>query len=189
MLYTRYLVEWNSRINIIGITDTDRIINELILDSMIPVPFIPEKGRLIDLGSGAGLPGIVIKILRPLLEVNLIDSNRKKTSFLKHITRELNLSDTNVFNMRVNDFREQSIKPFDIVTSRAMVSLDNIIESGFGLLAEDGKIIGFLGNNDKEELEKSGPAMKAHSLNIHESRTYELPGKKGKRTIVVLKRS
>ena len=81
MLYTRYLVEWNSRINIIGITDTDRIINELILDSMISVPFIPEKGRLIDLGSGAGLPGIVIKILRPLLEVNLIDSTGKKPVF------------------------------------------------------------------------------------------------------------
>ena len=187
-LYIKYLVEWNNSINLIGISETDRIINELILDSIIAVPFVPEKGRMIDLGSGAGFPGIVIKIFHPSLEITLIDSNRKKISFLKQIIRELNLIDINVLNTRVENVREQFIKSFDIVTSRAMTDLSNIIELCYDFLTDKGIIIGFLGGNTREELKKSHTAMLTYSLALDNSVDYELPGKKNKRTIVILKK-
>jgi 16S rRNA (guanine527-N7)-methyltransferase len=181
-------VEWNHSINLIGISETDRIINELILDSIIAVPFVPEKGRVIDLGSGAGLPGIVIKILHPSLEITLIESNRKKISFLKQIIRELNLININVLNTRVENAREQFIKSCDIITSRAMTGLSNIIELCYDFLTDKGIIIGFLGSNALEELKKSHTAMVTYSLAIDNSVDYELPGKKNKRTIVILKK-
>ena len=187
-LYIKYLVEWNNSINLIGISETDRIINELILDSIIAIPFVPEKGRMIDLGSGAGFPGIVIKIFHPSLEITLIDSNRKKISFLKQIIRELNLIDINVLNTRVENVREQFIKSFDIVTSRAMTDLSNIIELCYDFLTDKGIIIGFLGGNTREELKKSHTAMLTYSLALDNSVDYELPGKKNKRTIVILKK-
>ncbi len=187
-LYIKCLLEWNHRINLIGTSDTNRIVNELILDSIIAVPFIPEEGIMLDLGSGAGLPGIVIKILRPSLEITLIDSNRKKTSFLKNISRELGLSHISVINSRVEDIKEKFTGSCDIITSRAMTGMNSLIELCSGCLAGNGIIIGFLGDIDTTELKKNMEAMTAHSLVIDDSIDYTLPGKSGKRSIVKLKK-
>lgn len=186
-LYITLLLEWNNKTNIIGFTDMDRILNELILDSIVAVPSIPGKGILADLGSGAGLPGIIIKILRPSLSMNLIDSNRKKCSFLKQVIRELKFSDIDVLNVRVEDVRNRFQNRCDVITSRAMTSLCNIIELCAGFLNDNGKIIGFSGSNTDEELSKSQGAMQSNSLVIEGSIEYKLPARQGQRTIIILK--
>ena len=124
-LFIDLLIEWNSKINLVGTNDRIRIINELLLDSMIPIPYLPEKGNMVDMGSGAGFPAMIIKILKPDLEVQLVESNGKKVSFLKYAIHSLRLRGITAINKRIEMLvKDLKLWGCDIVTSRAMTSLE-----------------------------------------------------------------
>ncbi len=183
------LIEWNSKINLVGISEKDRIFNELVLDSMVPVPYLPDKGRLIDLGSGAGFPAVIIKILKPDLDVILVESNGKKISFLKYAIHTLKLTAIRTINTRIETITED-IKALgcDIVTSRAMTSLENIIRISDPFLKSGGTIIGFLGRDGVKELKNIRELLFEHNLGLKDSITYRLPGKKAERTTVIIQK-
>ncbi len=183
------LIEWNSKINLVGISEKDRIFNELVLDSMVPVPYLPDRGRLIDLGSGAGFPAVIIKILKPDLDVILIESNGKKISFLKYAIHTLKLTAIKTINARIETITED-IKALgcDIVTSRAMTSLENIICISDPFLKSGGTIIGFLGRDGAKELKNIRELLFEHNLGLKDSITYRLPGKKAERTTVIIQK-
>ena len=188
-LYLHELIEWNRRINLTGLSTRKRMISELFLDSLIPVPLIPDKGRLLDVGSGAGFPGMVIKIYRPQFKTHLLEINSKKVNFLKQIIRLLNLDEIEVIKGRIeSDGINLHDEGYHLITSRALASLDQVIEWCSPFLCPGGMLVGFLGSNAEKVIEKSRPLRELHSLVVNKSIVYSLPGKESQRTIVILKK-
>lgn len=188
-IYLDELTQWNHRINLTGLYESERIINELFLDSLIPIPFLPYDGRMLDVGSGAGFPGIVIKIYRPGLKTCLLEPNSKKRSFLKQIIRLLNLDDISVINGRI-EMENESLRPggYDIITSRAMAGLYRITAWCAPFLSADGLLVGFLGSKAKDELKMARPQIEDNSLILEKLFPYTLPGRGSKRCVVILKK-
>jgi 16S rRNA (guanine527-N7)-methyltransferase len=187
--YMDELLEWNRRINLTGLSERKRIIIELFLDSLIPTPFIPERGRMLDVGSGAGFPGIAIKIYRPHLKVCLLEASSKKTSFLKQVIRLLKLADIDVVNGRIEmDEDKLHSDGYHIITARALAGLDQIITWCSPFLSTDGILIGFLGSNAGNELKKSEVSLEANSLVIDRLIPYSLPGMQSERTLAIFKK-
>ena len=189
-LFVDLLIEWNTKVNLIGIIERRRIIDELLLDSIIPIPYLPEKGNLVDLGSGAGFPALIIKILKPDLEIKLIESNGKKVSFLKYVIHTLKLMGITAINQRIERVAESLMAwGCDVVTSRAMTSLENVIKVSDPFLVSGGIIVGFLGKNGEEELVNIQDLLKAYQLAVKNSITYHLPEKDTERTTVLLQKT
>jgi 16S rRNA (guanine527-N7)-methyltransferase len=183
------LLDWNQAINLIGLSDRNRIINELLLDSLIPLTFIPEIGRLLDVGSGAGFPGIVMKICRPRLKSVLLEANHRKTGFLKQVVRLLQLNNIEIINGRIekNGFKLHP-EGYNVITARALAPLERIIGWCSPFLSSEGIIIGFLGSKAKISLQKSRYAMEHNSLMVDRLIPYSLPGMRSGRTLAVLKK-
>lgn len=166
-----------------------RIIDELILDSLIPVPHLPCDGNLVDIGSGAGFPAIIIKIARPDLKMRLVEANGKKISFLRYVIHSLKLNDVEPVNKRIESIADE-IREWgcDIVTSRAMTGLSDVIRLSGPFLKKGGFLVGFLGKNREQELANARVLLEQYNLQIHKTVNYTLPGKETERTIVVLQK-
>ena len=128
--YYELLVEWNKKINLTAITDKKQVYLKHFYDSLTLSKVIDfnKEETLLDVGSGAGFPGMVIKILFPHLKVTLIDSLNKKINFLENIVDELNLSDINCVCMRAEEYALLHRDEYDIVTARAVSSLNVLSE-------------------------------------------------------------
>ena len=187
--YMDELLEWNCRINLTGLSERKRIIIELFLDSLIPTPFIPEKGRMLDVGSGAGFPGIVIKVCRPHLKTCLMEANSRKTSFLKQVVRLLKLSDVDVVNGRIESDKDK-LHPdgYHLITARALAGPDRIITWCSPFLCSGGLLITFLGSGAVDELEKCGIALETNFLVVDRLIPYSLPGMRSGRTLALLRK-
>ena len=175
--------------NLTGITEPERMIIELFLDSLIAVPHIPPSGRLLDVGSGAGFPAVVIKLLVPDLRLYLVEANSKKVSFLKQVMRLLKLDGTEIINGRIELIKDK-LPPdgFDVISSRAMADLSRIINWCAGLLADEGRLVYFSGSRVDEVLENSKYLMSDYSLTVDLLVPYHLPGMKESRSIVILRK-
>jgi 16S rRNA (guanine527-N7)-methyltransferase len=188
-IFLNTLMEWNRKINLTGIPERQRIIDELILDSLIPATHLPCEGNLIDIGSGAGFPAIIIKIASPGLGMRLVEANGKKVSFLRYVIHTLKLKDIEPIKKRietiVDEIREWGC---DIVTSRAMTGLTDVIRFSGPFLKNGGLLVGFLGKNREQELANARVLMDQYNLKTDKTVNYTLPGKDTERTIVVLKK-
>jgi 16S rRNA (guanine527-N7)-methyltransferase len=188
--YIKELIEWNSRMNLSGIKDRGRIILELFLDSLVPAPYLPVKGRLLDVGSGAGFPAIVIKILIPTLNVKLVEANAKKTSFIKQVIRLLKLSDVEVINGRIENIGDKlSPEGFDIVTSRAWTNLNQFARLCSSLLLPGGMLVYYSGSSIDESLINSEFFIEEQRLSLDRLIPYRLPGMDAGRNIIMLCRN
>jgi len=148
--YIQELKKWSKRINLTSLTGDKDIVVRHFLDSLIPLPYMTGVDSLLDIGTGAGFPGIVLKIARPQLRLTLIEPTGKKTSFLRHITRTLGLSEVDIINARAEDKAviSNNARKFDCVTSRALSELSAFIEMARPYLKEDGRIIAMKGPRD-----------------------------------------
>jgi 16S rRNA (guanine527-N7)-methyltransferase len=188
-IFISELIEWNNRINLTGLTERKRILNELFLDSLIPAPHIPEKGRMLDVGSGAGFPAIVIKIYHPRLKIRLLEAKSKKVNFLKQVIRLLKLQDVEASKGRIErDFSNLYEEGFQLITARAVAGPDQIISWCSSLLSPEGFLICFLGVNSSETLKKIIPLGKKNALEIDRIIPYTLPGKCSMRKIAIFKK-
>ncbi|MBW2018264.1 MAG: 16S rRNA (guanine(527)-N(7))-methyltransferase RsmG, partial [Deltaproteobacteria bacterium] len=186
-IYLDELWDWNQRVNLIGLSRMEDVINELLLDSLLPLPWLPEEGTLLDVGSGAGLPGIPLKICSPRLQTDLLEPHSKKVSFLKHVSRLLNLKDLRVIRGRMGHKTPPPIRPhYDIVTARAVADLGRVIGLCAHRITRAGGLVGFLGAAGEKDLEVCRGVMEEYGLKIAKKRTYRLPGKR-KRMVVFLK--
>ena len=119
-VYVELLQKWNEKYNLTSITDPDNIKTDHFDDSLAPLPLLEDSKRLVDLGTGAGFPGIPLKMARPELEVVLIDAKRKKVSFCNEVIRTLGLQDIEAIQGRAEDpYLYRSLGLFDAVISRA----------------------------------------------------------------------
>jgi len=153
-LYQKELLQWNAKTNLISEKSAQEIASRHFLDSLTALQFIDNHAaRIIDIGSGAGFPGIPLKIARPNLQLYLMESNRKKVSFLKHIIRLLNLTETVVLHERAeNLLKNNKWKDFfDVVISRAAFKLPEFLLLGAFFLAPQGTLIALKGQDIDSE--------------------------------------
>jgi len=144
--YYRELILWNRRVNLTAIVDYDEVQVKHFLDSLtivLAVKDMPHSLRLLDLGAGAGLPGIPLKILFPNIHLALLDSVGKKTSFLRHLVARLGLDQVEVLTARAEDLaREESYREqFDLVLSRGVAKLPTLVELALPFCALGGSFI------------------------------------------------
>lgn len=161
-VYKNELLQWNAKTNLISENSSHEIITRHFLDSLTALQFIPKPyAMIIDVGCGAGFPGIPLKIAQPSLELYLLEANRKKVSFLKHILRLLNLPTVHVLHDRVENIIKTDLwkEKFDILISRATFKLDELLSLGKFLIAPEGQLIALKGPNVDEEIKLCSPAQ------------------------------
>ncbi|MBI5327420.1 MAG: 16S rRNA (guanine(527)-N(7))-methyltransferase RsmG [Deltaproteobacteria bacterium] len=156
-LFLKYLAElkeWNKKINLTAITDEREIVIRHFLDSLTLVSFLANRKSLLDMGSGAGFPGIPLKIVLPDLKITLMDSINKKVVFMRHIIRMLGLKNIEAVQARVED--PKSVKKFgacfDVVTSRAFAELGKFLESALPYAKKGGALLAVKGPKWSEEI-------------------------------------
>ena len=153
-LYLKELLKWNRKINLTSIRTEKGIVLKHFLDSLSVCPYLPRASNLLDIGTGGGFPGIPIKMLKPSLEVTLIDSVRKKVDFQRHIIRTLGLKGIEAIHGRVQE--KAMIKPleerFEIVISRAFTDLQALLTLSFPFLKKGGVVLAMKGRVDRKEV-------------------------------------
>ncbi|WP_434778807.1 16S rRNA (guanine(527)-N(7))-methyltransferase RsmG [Neisseria sp. Ec49-e6-T10] len=148
--YLALLLKWNSTYNLTALRTEEKMLSHHIIDSLSLVPFLPASGSMIDVGSGGGMPGIPCAIMYPDLKVTLLDSNHKKTTFLRQVVIELGLNNVQVENCRVESLENTQ---FDIVTSRAFAEIKDFVSLTRQLLAKEGEWLAMKGVYPFEEIE------------------------------------
>lgn len=183
--YYEILVETNKITNLTRITEKKDVYLKHFYDSLTIVKVIDlnQELSLIDIGTGAGFPGLVLKIVFPNLKITLLDSLNKRIEFLDKVIKELELTNIKTVHSRIEDYKEQ----FDIVTSRAVAKTNIIVELAYNLLKKDGYYI-LLKGNIEEELANSKNALKELNLKIEQKEDFILPIENSKRTIIKLKK-
>ena len=194
--YARLLTEWNRVMNLTAITDQEEVVRKHFVDSCIPLAFSAysasfEGGKLLDVGTGAGFPGIPLKILRPDLAVTLMDSLDKRIRFLGAVTEELGLSDMTLVHGRAEelgrkpDFREQ----FTTVVSRAVASLPVLLEYALPFTAPGGLFLAYKGADADEEIRKARKAAVLLGGSAAESKSFVLPGSDYGRSLIAYRKT
>lgn len=180
--YVKLIEKWNKVHNLTAVRELDKMITLHVLDSLTVLPFVAGKNNLLDVGSGAGLPGIPLAIARPDLRVTMLDSNHKKTAFLTQAKTELGLANCEVINERVELW--QTMKKFDGVVSRAYSDLSEFVDQAGQLLARDGHMLAMKGVVPHEEILKLPASYKVEKVaELH------VPELDAKRHLVVLKQN
>ena len=190
LVYLKELKEWNQKVNLTSLKKDAAIIRNHFLDSLSLVPHLPFKASLLDLGSGAGFPGIPVKIAKPSLNVTLLEATRKKVNFQRHIVRKLGLTSIRSLQGRAERLKTEngSHLSFDIVTSRAFSRLEKFLVLGTPFVKKGGVLIAMKGKHAKKELKDSQDMLKG--LPIEESRIEELtlPCGGGERHLIFMKK-
>jgi 16S rRNA (guanine527-N7)-methyltransferase len=149
LAYLALLIKWNRVYNLTAIRDQDRMVSHHILDSLAVLSHLPD-GNVVDVGSGAGLPGIPIAIASVGRPVTLLDSNHKKSAFLNQVVAELGLSDVRVVTERVESYHPA--QTFTTVISRAFADLADFVKLAGHLCAADGSLIAMKGLHPEAEI-------------------------------------
>ncbi|MGB8337393.1 MAG: 16S rRNA (guanine(527)-N(7))-methyltransferase RsmG [Burkholderiales bacterium] len=177
--YVKLIEKWNKVHNLTAVRDLDKMITLHVLDSLTVLPFVAGKNNLLDVGSGAGLPGIPLAIARPDLRVTMLDSNHKKTAFLTQAKTELDLHNCEVINERVELW--QTVKKFDAVVSRAYSDLSEFVDQAGHMITRDGELLAMKGVYPHEEMLKLPATFKVEKVaELH------VPELDAKRHLVVL---
>ena len=151
--YVALLLKWNTAYNLTAVREEADMVTRHLLDSLAIAPFLAGQ-RVLDVGTGAGLPGVPMAILFPQREFHLLDSNGKKTRFLFQVKTALRLDNMVVHHARVQTFRV--VEPFDAVLSRAFASLQDMMHGCRHLLAPEGRLLAMKGAYPAEELDSIG---------------------------------
>jgi 16S rRNA (guanine527-N7)-methyltransferase len=141
--YLHVLLEWNRVHNLVGLDDPLRVVRTLFVESLLLTPLVPSTARtLVDVGSGAGVPGVPIRIVAHELEVTLVESRRKRASFLFAVRRELDMPDIRVWHGRAEDLAESMpAAGFDVVTMRAVGEVERSLKLGAPLVGPNGRLL------------------------------------------------
>lgn len=185
--YLHILRFWNTKINLTSVRDEREIVIRHFLDSLTIFKFVKGESRILDIGSGAGFPGIPIKILNPSIEITLLDSSQKKVYFLKDVIRKLRLERITAVCARA-EAEDNGVQRnyYNFVTSRAVGSVDKLVEISKPYLVDDGEIILMRGKGGLDEWSDSKAASKGFRL--LKSSDLSLPYSRRRRVILVVGR-
>ena len=188
--YAQLLVEWNGKMNLTAITDPQGIVFKHFVDSLLLLKAVelPQGSSLIDVGAGAGFPGIVTKIYKPELELTLMEPTGKRVEFLKYACAQLGLTGVEFAKERAEEaarkaWREQ----FDLASARAVAALPMLAEYCLPLVKVGGNFLAMKGSSGEEELAAARGAIKKLGGEYKETRTLHLPGG-DTRTLILCKK-
>lgn len=180
------LKKWNNKINLTSLrTDSDIAIKHVI-DSIVFAANVGSADYLLDIGSGAGIPAIPLKIVQPGINVVSVDAVGKKIMFQRHAARLLGLDKFEALHARVESLHATHSGYFDVITSRAFSSLDLFVSLAAPLLKRGGRMIAMKGPEVQEEIDRAGNALYSLGFEISSVQHYSLPMNKGNRCLVTI---
>ena len=186
--YYEMLIDYNRYTNLTRITDEEDVYLKHFYDSLTLIKAVKLNNQsLLDVGTGAGFPGLVLKIVFPDLKVTLVDSLNKRIVFLNNVIEKLNLKGINTVHERIEDYAKISRESFDIVTSRAVASLPLLSEMCIPLVCERGLFIPMIADA-KDEINSSQNAIKTLGGVLKDTILFKLPKDAGERTLVVIEK-
>ena len=187
--YAELLVDWNQRMNLTAITEPQEIVIKHFLDSLLlaAVTEIPQGGSLVDVGTGAGFPGVPMKILRPDLELTLLDSLNKRLIFLEALCNELGITAQRVHARAEEAGRGQLRERFDLATARAVAPLSQLCEYCLPLVKLGGRFVALKGPEVEQEARQSEKAIALLGGRLLEIRRLELPDGSSRSFVIIEK--
>ena len=189
-IYCNFLLEYNTHTNLTAIKNREEVYLKHFYDSLTLVKSIDLTSieNLLDIGTGAGFPGIVLKIFVPNLQIYLVDSNNKKTKFLNELKNKLNVDKVEVINNRIENITSRFINSIDVVTARAVTNLPVLVELALPLVKVNKYFIAMKGNA-QEELENSEYAITYLGGKIEDVKEFDLPHDAGKRMLITIQKT
>jgi 16S rRNA (guanine527-N7)-methyltransferase len=192
-LYYQELVSWNEKMNLTGITERSQVYTKHFYDSLSLAFYInmDEMKNLADIGSGAGFPGIPLKICFPHLKLTIVDSLSKRISFLQHVCDELGLKDVQLIHGRAEDVAKQFVHrdAYDLVTARAVARLSLLNEFCLPFTRKDGIFAAMKGSDPAEELTEAKRSFKELRAELNKVESFTLPVEESARHIVLVRKT
>lgn len=183
-LYFSMIVEWNEKFNLTAILEQNEVFVKHFIDSLMSEKYVNFANKtLLDVGSGAGFPGIPLAINHPDLSVTLLEANGKKICFLKEVIKKLNLTNVKIIQGRSEEFVGQ----YDFVTARAVKQLNILLEISSHLVKVGGLFLAYKGNANNE-INESKKALNKLNLEIVGDYKYELPSSFDNRELIVIRK-
>ena len=181
------LIETNKTMNLTRITDKEEVYIKHFYDSLTLAKIydLSKAKTLCDVGTGAGFPGLILKIFYPNLKITLIDALQKRVNYLNNLIEKLNLKDIKAYHIRAEDLIKQG-KKYDIVTARAVASLPKLLSWTMPLVNDKGSFLVMKGNVE-EELIESQKIISKNNFIINKKETFDLPNNKGFRTLLEIR--
>jgi 16S rRNA (guanine527-N7)-methyltransferase len=191
--YQHQLIAWNEKINLTRIVEPEEIAVKHFLDSLSIYPLLsgfPPKFSLIDVGTGAGFPGLPLKIVLPDIHLALLESTRKKTTFLQHIVDTLNLANVSVVTARAEEAGKQPAhrQQYDVAVARAVAALPVLAEYTLPLVKVGGTVIVQKGQNPTEEVKSAANALGILGGKIDQVLPVDVPGLDAERHLIVIRK-
>ena len=186
--YMELLLEWNEKMNLTAITEPEEVILKHFIDSITIIPYLEDSEKILDIGTGAGFPGIPLKILEENKEFTLLDSLNKRINFLQTVINSLKLNKIQAVHGRAEEFIKNQREIYDIVTSRAVARLNVLIEYMLPFVKVGGKCICMKSVDIQEEIEEAKRAIKLLGGEIEKIDDIILPNSDIKRKIVIIKK-
>lgn len=190
--YYRLLIDTNKSVNLTAITEENEVYIKHFLDSLLvcSVAEIPKEGRVIDIGTGAGFPGVPVSIINNSYETTLLESIGKRTDFLQVVKEELELSNVNILCGRAEEYghNPQYRERYDLSISRAVASLDVLVEYQLPFIKVGGYLVCYKGPTASDEIEEASVAMSKLGGVFVRKVHFNLPDSMGERVLVVIKK-
>ena len=186
--YMELLLEWNEKMNLTAITEPEEVILKHFIDSLTIIPYLKEADTVLDIGTGAGFPGIPLKILEENKKFTLLDSLNKRIIFLQTIINELELKNIQAIHGRAEEFVSKERETYNIVTSRAVARLNVLLEYMLPFVKIGGRCICMKSFEIEEELKEAKKAIEILGGEIEKIDEITLPSTDIKRKIVVIKK-
>ena len=186
LLYYDFLVKENEKYNLTSITDEEGVIFKHFLDSVLPANEIPSNAKVIDVGTGAGFPGIPLKIVRPDIKITLLDSLQKRVNFLEQVAVLLKLKDVTCVHARAEDFCKNSREKFDVSCSRAVAQIPTLSEYLVPFVKVGGKVIMYKSQKVEEEIERGKVAISVFGGKIKAVKNIDIKEIEAQRSFVII---
>ena len=188
--YMNMLIEWNKKINLTAIIEPKEIILKHFMDSLTILKYVNDNEKMLDVGTGAGFPGIPIKIMNENIEITLLDSLNKRINFLNEVINKLELKNISAIHSRIEDYGKNNKyrEKYDIVTSRAVANLATLSEYMLPMLKIKGKSICMKGSDIKEEVKNSKRAIDILGGEIVNIEELVLPKSDNRRNLIIIEK-
>lgn len=186
--YKTLLQEWSKKMNLTSITEDTEVYIKHFYDSLILEKYLDKNIHLADVGTGAGFPGLPLKIAREDLTVDLIEPTTKRCTFLSQVVNDLKLENVNIINKRSEDLLDKK-ETYDAITSRAVASLNILLELSIPLLRVGGKMYALKGSSFDEEIKEAKNALKELKCKVKNIYEFDLPLDLGHRAIIEIEKN
>ena len=189
-VYMKLLIEWNEKMNLTAIIEPEEIILKHFIDSITILKELKDNEKIVDVGTGAGFPGVPLSIMNPTLKVTLVDSLNKRLIFLQEVVNQLGLNNVEIIHARAEEFGQNKKyrENFDVATSRAVANLSTLSEYLIPLVKINGRVISMKASETEEEINQAKKAIQILGGEIEKVDKFNLPQSDIGRTIILIKK-